>query len=85
VARTLEQLSEELVLIPMAEAVRAAFPAYELDDAQAVDVSFGRKLSLDLGRKGPVAMFDPDGEFLALYERVEEPGGFLARAVAVFV
>ena len=85
VARTLEQLSEELVMIPMAEAVRAAFPAYELDDAQAVDVSFGRKLSLDLGREGPVAMFDPDGEFLALYERVEDPGGFLAQAVAVFV
>jgi tRNA pseudouridine55 synthase len=84
-ARTLEQLSGEFVLIPMAEAVRAAFPAYELDDAQAVDVSFGRKLALDLGRTGPVAMFDPDGEFLALYERVEDPGGFLARAVAVFV
>jgi len=85
VARTLEQLSEELVLIPMAEAVRASFPAYELDDKQAVDVSFGRKLSLDLGRAGPVAMFDPDGEFLALYERVEDSDGFLAQAVAVFV
>ena len=69
-ARTLEQLSEELDVIPMAEAVRAAFPAYELDEAQAADVSFGRKLSLDLGRAGPVAMFAPDGEFLALYERV---------------
>ena len=58
-ARTLEQLSEDLALLPMAEAARAAFPAYELDEAQAVDVSFGRKLSLDLGRPGPVAMFDP--------------------------
>ena len=85
VARTLEQLSEEVVLIPMAEAARTAFPAYELDDAEAVDVSFGRRLSLDLGRAGPVAMFDPDGEFLALYERAEEADGFLARAVAVFV
>ncbi len=84
-ARTLEQLSEEFVMIPMAEAVRASFPAYELDDTQAVDVSFGRKLSLDLGRAGPVAMFDPDGEFLALYERVEDSDGSLAQAVAVFV
>ena len=84
-ARTLEQLSEDLALLPMEDAVRAAFPAYELDEAQAVDVSFGRKLSLDLGRSGPVAMFDPDGDFLALYERVEDPDGVLARAVAVFV
>ncbi len=48
-------------------------------------MSFGRKLSLDLGRSGPVAMFDPDGEFLALYERVQDADGVLAQAVAVFV
>ena len=70
----------------MAEAARTAFPAYELDDAQAADVRFGRKLSVDLGRSGPVAMFDPDGEFLALYERCSDAGRCsLARAVAVFV
>ena len=84
-ARTLEQLSEEVTLIPMAEAARTAFPAYELDSAQAADVRFGRKLPLDLGRAGPVAVFDPDGEFLALYERADASEGFLARAVAVFV
>jgi tRNA pseudouridine55 synthase len=84
-ARTLEQLSDDLVVISMADAVRAVFPAYELDEAQAVDVSFGRKLSVDLGRTGPVAVFDPDGEFMALYERVDEADGYLARAVAVFV
>ena len=84
-ARTLEQLAEEMTLIPITDAARTAFPSYELDDAQAVDVSFGRKLSLDLGRSGPVAMFDPDGEFLALYERVQDADGVLARAVAVFV
>jgi len=84
-ARTLEQLAEEMALIPITDAARTAFPSYELDDAQAVDVSFGRKLGLDLGRSGPVAMFDPDGEFLALYERVQDADGVLARAVAVFV
>ena len=84
-ARTLDQLAEEMALIPITDAARTAFPSYELDDAQTVDVSFGRKLSLDLGRSGPVAMFDPDGEFLALYERVEDADGVLARAVAVFV
>jgi tRNA pseudouridine55 synthase len=84
-ARTLDQLAEEMALIPITDAARTAFPSYELDDAQAVDVSFGRKLALDLGRSGPVAMFDPDGEFLALYERVQDADGVLARAVAVFV
>jgi len=84
-ARTLEQLAEEMALIPITEAARTAFASYELDDAQAVDVSFGRKLALDIGRSGPVAMFGPDGEFLALYERAEDADGFLARAVAVFV
>jgi tRNA pseudouridine55 synthase len=84
-ARTLEQLAEEMALVPITDAARTAFPSYELDDAQAVDVSFGRKLALDLGRSGPVAMFDPDGEFLALYERVQDADGVLARAVAVFV
>ncbi len=42
---------------------------------------FGRKLALALGHPGPVALFAPDGEFLALYEQ----DGELARAVAVFV
>ena len=42
----------------------------DLDDAQANDVRFGRALpGLDLGSDGPVALFDPDGHFLALYEQ----------------
>ena len=58
-----------------------AFPTLELDDAQATDVRFGRpQLGLDLGSDGPVALFDPDGTFLALYEQ----RGRDARAVAVF-
>ena len=65
----------------MEEAVRQAFPARELDEAQATDVSFGRKLPIDLGRAGPVALFGPDGGFLALYAQEGE----CARAVAVFV
>ena len=53
---------------------------FELDEALAADVRYGRKLSLGLGKPGPVAVFAPDGEFLALYEQ----DGELARAVAVF-
>ena len=80
-AHTLEQLAEDLVVVPVAEAARATFPAHDLDAEQAADVRVGRKLALDLGAAGPVAVFAPDGEFLALYEQ----SGELARAVAVFV
>jgi tRNA pseudouridine55 synthase len=80
-AHTLEQLEDELVVLPIAEAARRAFPSLDLDAEQATDVGFGRKLALDLGHAGPVALFAPDGDFLALYEQDDE----LARAVAVFV
>lgn len=81
VARTLEQLAEDFDFVDIAAAARSAFPAYELDPTQAAFVRVGRKLPLDLPADGPVAVFDPDGVFLALYER----GGDLARPVAVFV
>ncbi|WP_027863420.1 tRNA pseudouridine(55) synthase TruB [Marmoricola sp. URHB0036] len=81
VAHTLEQLEDELAVLPIAEAARSAFPSVDLDAEQATDVGFGRKLALDLGHAGPVALFGPDGDFLALYEQDDE----LARAVAVFV
>ena len=79
-AWTLEQLEEEFAVIPIAEAARVSFPAYELDEESAADVRYGRKLPLGLGKPGPVAVFAPDGEFLALYEQ----DGDVARAVAVF-
>jgi tRNA pseudouridine55 synthase len=81
VAYTLEQLEDDLVVLPIGEAARRAFPSLDLDEDQAADVGFGRKLTLDLGHDGPVALFAPDGGFLALYEQ----DGELARAVAVFV
>ncbi|ABL82690.1 MULTISPECIES: tRNA pseudouridine(55) synthase TruB [unclassified Nocardioides] len=79
VAHTLDELGEELVVLPVAAAARAAFASRDLDDAQATDVRFGRALDLDL--PGLTAVFAPDGEFLALYE----PRGGAAKAVAVFV
>ena len=78
VARTLEQLADDPSLLPIAQAARAAFPTYDLDDAGAADVRHGRALDLQLD--GLTAVFAPDGEFLALYE----PRGGVARAVAVF-
>ena len=78
-ARTLEQLAEEFTLMPIAEAARRAFPSRDLDEDRAADVRVGR--ALDLAVDGVTAVFDPEGEFLALYE----PRGEVARAVAVFV
>jgi len=80
-ARTLEELAETFTVIDIAAAARSTFATYELDDVQAALVRVGRKLPLELPDEQPVAVFAPDGEFLALYER----GGELARPIAVFV
>ena len=81
VARTLEQLTDDFTVLPIADAARASFPAVDLDDEQAAHVRFGRALDLVLPAAGPHAVFAPDGEFLALYEQRDER----ARPVAVFV
>jgi tRNA pseudouridine55 synthase len=88
-AHTLEQLQDDLVTIPIAEAARTGFPSYDLDEASAADVRFGRRVMVDLNATGPVALFAPDGEFLALYERdvdsTDPSADPWAKAVAVFV
>lgn len=78
-ARTLEALTDDFTMTPIGEAARTSFPARDLDDVQAADVRFGRRLDLVLD--ATTALFAPDGEFLALYE----PRDGQARAVAVFV
>ena len=71
-ARTLEQLSADCVILPMAEAVAAAFPRRDVTAEEASSVAHGGRLpSLGLGR-GPIGVFGPDGTLLAL---VEEHGG----------
>ncbi len=81
VARTLDELSEEFAVVPIAVAARASFPTVDLDEEQAADVRVGRALDLTLPADAPHAVFAPDGQFLALYEQ----RGERARAVAVFV
>jgi len=81
-AHTLDELARDLIVIGMDDVARASFPAHELDADQAVDVRFGRTLAgVELGAEGPVAVFAPTGEFLALYEQ----RGPDAKPVAVFV
>jgi tRNA pseudouridine55 synthase len=78
-ARTLDQLADELSLVPIGDAARAAFPAADLGAEAADDVRVGRPLDLEIAVL--TAVFAPDGEFLALYG----PRDGRARPVAVFV
>ena len=66
VARTLEQLTEDFEVLPMAAAARAAFPARELSAEETVLLGHGRQLpSVGLG-EAPVAAFSPDGTLIAI-------------------
>lgn len=77
-AKTLDELDAGFSVLPISDAARAAFPAYDLDAEQAQEVRYGRRIALPIERL--TAVFAPDGEFLALYE----PAGDVARPVAVF-
>ena len=82
VARTLDALAEEFAVLDIGDAARTAFEGKTLEAEQATMVRHGRALhTVALPASGPVAMFSPEGEFLALYEQ----RGETARAVAVFV
>ncbi|KAA1376503.1 tRNA pseudouridine(55) synthase TruB [Aeromicrobium fastidiosum] len=81
-ARTLEELENELHVISLDDVARASFDSYDLPEREAQDVRFGRALTgIDLGAPRAVALFDPAGQFLALYEQ----RGGVAKPVAVFV
>lgn len=81
-ARTLDELETELHVISLDDVARASFDSYDLGEREAADVRFGRALTgIDLGAPRAVAVFDPDGRFLALYEQ----RGGVAKPVAVFV
>jgi tRNA pseudouridine55 synthase len=88
-ARTLDELAEQLEVLPLAEAAAAAFPVRELTAEEARSLSHGGRLpgpgpGQDPGpggEAGPVAAFGPDGTLIAL---VQEKDG-VARPLAVFV
>jgi tRNA pseudouridine55 synthase len=79
-ADTLDELAESFTLLDLSEVARRCFPTYTLDEAQSRDVGYGRKLAVDLGADGAVAVLSRDGTFLALYEQKGE----VAAPVAVF-
>jgi tRNA pseudouridine55 synthase len=81
-ARTLDQLQEELTVMPVAEAATAAFPRWDVDERRARLLLNGVRLEMpdEYTSRGAVAVFDPEGRFLAL---VEEQKG-KAKSLAVF-
>ncbi|MEV7088240.1 tRNA pseudouridine(55) synthase TruB [Streptomyces sp. NPDC093085] len=79
-ARTLDQLQEELTVMPVAEAAAAAFPRWDVDEKRAQLLLNGVRLEMPAYGTGPVAAFDPAGRFLALLE--ERHGK--AKSLAVF-
>ncbi|SEC35737.1 tRNA pseudouridine(55) synthase TruB [Streptomyces sp. TLI_105] len=79
-ARTLDQLQEELTVMPVADAAAAAFPRWEVDEKRAGLLLNGVRLEMPEYPKGPVAVFGPGGKLLAL---VEEQRG-KAKSLAVF-
>lgn len=81
-ARTLDELEADPTPVPIAEAARRGFTTQTLDEDGATAVRFGRTLrDHPLPEPAPVALFAPDGTFLALYA----PSGPDATPVAVFV
>lgn len=81
-AHTLDQLAEDFTVLDLDTAARDGFASVDLTEAQASDVRYGRPLpDLELPLGAPTAVFAPDGQFLALYEKE----GSAARPVAVFV
>jgi tRNA pseudouridine55 synthase len=71
----------DLGMLDLSVVARRCFASYDLDEEQARDVGYGRRLEVRLDRSGPVAVFAPDGRFLALYEQ----RGEAAAPVAVLV
>src|SRR5437868_12735674 len=80
-AKTLEELATECSILPIGDAVTAAFPRRDVTAEEAKAVSHGGRLpALGLG-DGPIGVFGPGDELLALVEEV----GKTAKPLAVFV
>ncbi|MGA5758388.1 tRNA pseudouridine(55) synthase TruB [Nonomuraea bangladeshensis] len=80
-ARTLDELAERCVILPIGEAVAAAFPRRDVTAEEARIIGHGGRLPAAGLGEGPIGVFGPDGTLLAL---VEEQGR-TARPLAVFV
>ncbi|MGH3391264.1 MAG: tRNA pseudouridine(55) synthase TruB [Actinomadura sp.] len=80
-ARTIEQLTGAFEVLPMGEAVAAAFPRRDVSADDARTVAHGGRLAAAGLGPGPIGVFAPDGTLLALVEE----SGKVAKPLAVFV
>jgi tRNA pseudouridine55 synthase len=80
-AHGLDDLAGSFHLVGIDDVARRCFTAHDLDADDARAVTYGRSLDTSVGDPSPVAVFDPAGHFLALYEQ----RGDVAAPVAVFV
>ncbi|MFF1377870.1 tRNA pseudouridine(55) synthase TruB [Streptomyces sp. NPDC058308] len=81
-AKTLDQLQEELTVMPVAEAAERAFPRWDVDEKRGRLLLNGVRIDMpeEYAGVGAVAVFDPEGRFLVL---AEESRG-KAKSLAVF-
>ncbi|MEU6001999.1 tRNA pseudouridine(55) synthase TruB [Streptomyces sp. NPDC047197] len=81
-ARTIDQLQEELTVMPVAEAATAAFPRWDVDERRAKLLLNGVRIEMpgEYAGVGAVAVFDPEGRFLVLAEELKGK----AKSLAVF-
>ncbi|CAM5687375.1 tRNA pseudouridine synthase B OS=Streptomyces alboniger OX=132473 GN=truB PE=3 SV=1 [Streptomyces alboniger] len=81
-AKTLDQLQEELTVMPVAEAADRAFPRWDVDDKRGRLLLNGVRIDMpeEYAGAGAVAVFGPEGRFLVL---AEESRG-KAKSLAVF-
>ncbi|MEV0118960.1 tRNA pseudouridine(55) synthase TruB [Streptomyces sp. NPDC050844] len=81
-AKTIDQLQEELTVMPVADAAAAAFPRWDVDEKRSKLLLNGVRIEMpnEYAGAGPVAVFDPEGRFLVLAE--EQKGK--AKSLAVF-
>jgi tRNA pseudouridine55 synthase len=83
-ARTLEALADEFSMVDIADAARALMPVRELTAAEAVELSFGRRIPASAdgnhSAEAPAAAFAPDGTLVALLA----DAGSHAKPVLVF-
>jgi len=78
-AHTLDELADDLGVLPLADAAAAAFPVHRVDAQAATRLGHGMPLDA-LGIQGPVAVLDPQGALVAL---VQDTGPH-AKPLAVF-
>jgi tRNA pseudouridine55 synthase len=79
-ASTLDALAADLRVVPLAAAVEATFPRIDVSVDDARRIGFGQPVGFELSADGPVGVFGPDGDVLALMQRRDG----VARSLVVF-